>query len=1013
MVWCCCHRRHRVHPDAQVIKQQSLVMQLSQSVLAETQHHKAIAKLVCAAQDVVNCDRVGFFMFEPGQGLVCQAGPGGARPGHAVELGKGSVGKVALTGETVNIADVRKHECFDRESYRQSGCEVQSVLCVGLKDQAGKVIAAVEAVNKRDKKDESDYGTATVRAVEPEPIIAFDETDEQSLELLLALTHNQLQVLALSEQKARATHQAESLLNLVGSLSTSVLDVDACLAKLSGVTREKLPCQHVFIFLVDGPDLLCYARSSGSDSQPGDRLRVSGPSTGTLHAVVRSGVAAVLGPADHAQLEELAGALQLDRARHPRSALLCPLHGSGCGGDDDLFGVVVALNKLMEFGARDASKDAHADRGGVLSRTLNQILRDGQHRDGQQPQRAQDRLKTDNSGATSFTTMDARRLDDLLSFATHAVRTADMYSRLNVANKQLLALANLCSDSVKGIKAHSVHEVIYALCRHGTQVFNCERCSFFAVDPISYELLGWFFRPEATGREDLQAEHLPMEGAVGQCVNTRQAVNIANAGHMFENRIDREIGDHACTILCQPIKSQNGQVVAVLQCVNKLPKGKPFDPEDDEKFVIISSMFSDWIQKYMSEESMQSVMRRSDVHQDAKARMQLYSNSGGGNQRKASMTPSRRKSLWHAAARNTCKSSFQLSAGTEMACKWDFRYVERADDASLNALIQPAFDDLNLLSDCELPPGSLANFVKDISSDYFANPYHNWKHAVTTFHVIFLLLLEIVKPLEDHEGLELSPVDRLAVLLAALGHDAGHRGYNNMFESSTQSFLAIRYNDHSALENHSASVTCSRLQLSQPALVSTMAPDDAKRARSVIIQSILNTDMARHNESVVWLCSQSVNLQSPAPIDEVCADDSNDSCKLLCALLHCADIGHPCMPWKVHKHFSLLACQEFYNQYQEETRLGLPTLPFMGKDPHGPVKDLGPSQAGFVNFVVLPLYAALNTFSNGIFQHVVDNVHQNKALWKLVGDGEEFQDDEPPLQPIDKLSPRPGDPSCG
>ena len=46
-----------------------------------------------------------------------------------------------------------------------------------------------------------------------------------------------------------------------------------------------------------------------------------------------------------------------------------------------------------------------------------------------------------------------------------------------------------------------------------------------------------------------------------------------------------------------------------------------------------------------------------------------------------------------------------------------------------------------------------------------------------------------------------------------------------------------------------------------------------------------------------------------------------------CALLHCADLGHPTMPWGTHQRVSLDVCREFYAQSQEEKRLGLASLP--------------------------------------------------------------------------------------
>ena len=52
-----------------------------------------------------------------------------------------------------------------------------------------------------------------------------------------------------------------------------------------------------------------------------------------------------------------------------------------------------------------------------------------------------------------------------------------------------------------------------------------------------------------------------------------------------------------------------------------------------------------------------------------------------------------------------------------------------------------------------------------------------------------------------------SHLDMLALLLAAVGHDAGHLGRSNAFEVASESPLALLYNNASPLENlHAATL---------------------------------------------------------------------------------------------------------------------------------------------------------------------------------------------------------------
>jgi len=51
-------------------------------------------------------------------------------------------------------------------------------------------------------------------------------------------------------------------------------------------------------------------------------------------------------------------------------------------------------------------------------------------------------------------------------------------------------------------------------------------------------------------------------------------------------------------------------------------------------------------------------------------------------------------------------------------------------------------------------------------------------------------------------------MDHLALMIAACVHDVGHPGTSNTFQVSTESELALQYNDISVLENYHAAIVC-------------------------------------------------------------------------------------------------------------------------------------------------------------------------------------------------------------
>ena len=91
----------------------------------------------------------------------------------------------------------------------------------------------------------------------------------------------------------------------------------------------------------------------------------------------------------------------------------------------------------------------------------------------------------------------------------------------------------------------------------------------------------------------------------------------------------------------------------------------------------------------------------------------------------------------------------------------------------------------------QLPAATLGAFVSAVKDHYVAaNPYHNFHHAVSVMHLVYMVMHD-----EPAATEHLTPVHRLAALLASLCHDVGHRGKNNAFESEVESDLALNYND--------------------------------------------------------------------------------------------------------------------------------------------------------------------------------------------------------------------------
>jgi len=1042
-----------------LVNRQNKAMSSVQGVLVETREDKAVEELLDAARQCVDCDHVGLYILDQTRGMVCLADAYGGTPGDVLARDSSILGQVAQNGRSIRIDDASKDPDFEEShSARESFILTRSVLCCAVKSWDGQVVAMLHAINKQKQSNEDTGRTSSAswhgcslsgeRIMDPygrslsgsppmdTPVASasFTWIDEQVFRLLLSMTYQHIQSL-----------QADTFFAFTGQLSTAFTDMDRCLRLVIESTRSQTRCGHAAIFLLNGPDvskdlLLCMrtevVETASATSIPFNRIRIAVHGSGAVSKALISGQPSILGVEDDADELQALGALIWGSPAVP-AALLCPDIAPVLSlqsaivqplrvGSSDPFGLLVLANKTragrkesqFSSGRSEGRKESQFSSGRSALKvsslpglpTPRRMSRFIQESGIEDQAVVSESLSTDKvvisrqSGKASklaqgrFNDSDLKLLDVLLSYAVHALHAAEIYNRQLNTNKELDALVTVCAKSAIGMQEGRVQDVIHTLCDHGRRLFHCDRVTFFQVDPLSDQLIGFFIPP---GQDSLQTLRVKKAGIVGLAIEEGSTLNIEDAWNdpRFSKDTDMKTGYRTKTILCCPIKIGTGQVVAALQCVNKL-SGRVFVGEDVEHFSTVALMLSGIISSHMVDAGMESLMERGDINEDVKQSLQQYNNSTLGKtelprtngpdpdakyRRKPSTElPGLRKGRMPTT--NLLENKESLSA----MMSWDFDSVN-VDESDHSAYVAYSLNRFGLTRHFGIKRSVLDLFVQSVRDDYLSCAYHNWAHAFVTFHVSSLLIAHIADLTKDQTGcIELLEVDQLALLLAALGHDAGHRGMNNTFETATTSELAMRYNDMSPLENHHAAITCGRLQTLKPAITETLPVATVKRLRSVIIYSILHTDMAKHNDSVVWLRGK--RLEQPLQEDK---DREKSSQELCGALLHSADVSHPVLPWSYHKQLSLLAITEFYAQFQAETDLSLPTLPFMGKDPLGPIKELGALQSGFLNFVVVPLWTALNDFSKGGLQHTVDNVQHNKSLWDRIAEDEEIPDEQP------------------
>lgn len=259
-----------------------------------------------------------------------------------------------------------------------------------------------------------------------------------------------------------------------------------------------------------------------------------------------------------------------------------------------------------------------------------------------------------------------------------------------------------------------------------------------------------------------------------------------------------------------------------------------------------------------------------------------------------------------------------------------------------------------------LPQEHLPAFLDKLESRYLANnPYHSNVHAADMANSVFFMLENC--GLQDR--CDISETSVTTMMLAALGHDVGHPGYNNNFLINARHDHAVTYSDRSVLENFHAAELIRLLSgdVQGVNFLNGLAAAEQKQERFWMTSLILSTDMSK-------LMQDLSSLRMKISSGTFTVEDPSDQQLVMSWLFRSADIGHSAKPWKVHEAWSMRVVAEFHQQGDEEIRLGLPVSPLCARTDF----KLGKSQAGFLQFVCLPTFLEIKNMEEILCQEGED-----------------------------------------
>lgn len=276
---------------------------------------------------------------------------------------------------------------------------------------------------------------------------------------------------------------------------------------------------------------------------------------------------------------------------------------------------------------------------------------------------------------------------------------------------------------------------------------------------------------------------------------------------------------------------------------------------------------------------------------------------------------------------------------------WDvdlFDFAAKCKGSHLVVGVEQLLEEYGLISKFRLSKHRLLTFLRRIQDGYVPeNPYHNSLHALdVVLNTNFFCRTKLISDL-------ITPLDRLATIIASAIHDFNHPGLNGNFLQATKHEYAITYNDQSILESmHVASAFRVLLQ-DDCNFLKGLSKEQYLEFRDTVIQLVLGTDMKYHFEHYTKFKTK-VSSDTFAP-----GCEREDVKFLLAVAMHTGDIANCAKPLKTCLQWTELVMEEFFRQGDLEAKLGMPISPFYDREK----TSIAACQVGFINVLVKPLYA--------------------------------------------------------
>ncbi|GMH97136.1 hypothetical protein TrST_g5389 [Triparma strigata] len=497
-----------------------------------------ISKIMDSAHYILNCDRVSLYLVDHAASELTCVHSRDEIMNIKIPIGKGIVGEVAKTGRPLNIRDAYKDTRFYQGVDKQTGYRTKGVICFPIKfsDVGDRVEAVIQAINKNAPESSLRSNSSVSTTAEG----ARRKNSLDGTEFFSFTKADESMLSYLAAEAAMCLQNAKHLETTAKQASKN-----AMMAKLLQAFTTDLDTFKAIEKIVDcAADILDADRVSLFLKEKDELVcnvskDVKGfrfpASRGIAGQVVQNGnVLNVIDAYDFAHFNP-----EVDqKSGYLTKSILCgPVRNS----KGETIAVLQAVNK----------------------------------RNGDHFSKEDENLLVGISNQAGIGLQNAKLFDD------------EKYQR--ALNASLIEVATAVSSNLE------THTMFQTIMNSARDLLGCDRCSLFLIDHDTEEF--WSYVTESDGVEF----RFPMsKGIIGQVAEDKNTLNIEDAYKFpsFNAEADAQSGYRTKSILCMPVVTAEGHMVAVIEMINKLDSERtknnyiPFRSNDEDILTKFTSVIA-------------------------------------------------------------------------------------------------------------------------------------------------------------------------------------------------------------------------------------------------------------------------------------------------------------------------------------------------------------------------------------------------------------------------------------